>query len=53
MVIRYGSPEEVGMSSLGIKRCEDVVKRLVDIGNTPSVVTLVARKGVIVSHEAC
>lgn len=52
MVIRYGKPEEVGMSSLGIKRCEDTVKRLVDIGNTPSVVTLVARKGVIVSHKA-
>lgn len=52
MIIKYGNPEEVGMSSLGIKRCEDAVTRLVDIGNTPSVVTLVARRGVIVSHKA-
>jgi CubicO group peptidase (beta-lactamase class C family) len=52
MELRYGSPEEVGMSKEGITRVEDVVKRLVDTNNTPSVVTLVARDGVIVSHKA-
>lgn len=52
MIIRYGNPEEAGMSSSGIKRCEDAVTRLVDSGNTPSVITLVARRGVIVSHKA-
>jgi CubicO group peptidase (beta-lactamase class C family) len=52
MVLRTGTPEEAGMSSAGVKRAEDVVQRLVDTGNTPSVVALIARDGIIVSHKA-
>jgi CubicO group peptidase (beta-lactamase class C family) len=52
MILKSGAPEDVGMSAEGIKRAENVVQRLVDIGNTPSVVTLIARKGVIVLHKA-
>jgi serine-type D-Ala-D-Ala carboxypeptidase len=51
-VLREGHPEEVGMSAQGIVRAEKTVQHLVDIGNTPSVVALIARDGVIVSHQA-
>jgi Beta-lactamase class C and other penicillin binding proteins len=52
MQLKEGSPESAGMSSAGIARAEAAVARLVDTGNTPSVVELIARKGIIVSHKA-
>jgi CubicO group peptidase (beta-lactamase class C family) len=52
MILKNGTPEEVGMSTAGVRRAEAAAERLVAIGNTPSVVTLIARKGVIVSHKA-
>jgi len=52
MVLKEGKPEEVGMSTEGIKRAEEAAKRLVDNGNTPSIITLIARDNVIVSHKA-
>jgi serine-type D-Ala-D-Ala carboxypeptidase len=51
-VLRDGNPEEVGMSGRGIERAEKTLQHLVDIGNTPSAVALIARDGVIVSHKA-
>ncbi len=52
MELRYGKPEEVGMSTAGVERVEQAVQRLIDNGNTPSVVELIARDGIIVSHKA-
>jgi phage FluMu protein gp41 len=52
MILQNGKPEEVGMSTAGVKRAEAAAERLVATGNTPSIVTLIARKGVIVSHKA-
>lgn len=52
MKLRYGNPEEVGMSKERILNAEGVVQRLVETGNTPSAITLIARDGVIVSHKA-
>lgn len=52
MVLRNGVLEEVGMSKEGISRAEKVAQRLVESGNSPAIVTLIARNGVIVSHKA-
>ena len=52
MTLRTGNPKDAGMSHEGIKMAEAIVQRLVDNGNTPSVVELIARDGIIVSHKA-
>jgi CubicO group peptidase (beta-lactamase class C family) len=40
-----GSPEEVGLSSVQLKRLEDVTKKQIDDGLVPGAVMLVARRG--------
>ncbi len=52
MKLRYGDPEEVGMSGDRVRRLAQLVKGWVDLGMTPSLVVLIARKGVIVLYEA-
>jgi CubicO group peptidase (beta-lactamase class C family) len=50
--LREGLPEEVGMDPIRIGRLRDLVGGWVKSGHTPSVIVLVARRGVIVLHEA-
>jgi CubicO group peptidase (beta-lactamase class C family) len=52
MTLRYGDPEEAGMSGARIHRLTELAERWVTDGVTPTLVLLVARKGVIVLHEA-
>jgi serine-type D-Ala-D-Ala carboxypeptidase len=49
---REGLPEEVGMDPVRIGRLRDLVGGWVASGDTPSAIVLVARRGVIVLHEA-
>ena len=50
--LREGVPEDVGMDPARIRRLRDLVGGWVKSGDHPSVVVLVARRGVIVLHEA-
>src|ERR1700694_2618675 len=50
--LREGLPEEVGMDPVRIGRLRELVGGWVERGDTPSVIVLVARRGVIVLHEA-
>jgi serine-type D-Ala-D-Ala carboxypeptidase len=50
--LRYGDPEEAGMSGERVLRLAQLAKNWVDQGMTPALVVLVARTGVIVLHEA-
>jgi serine-type D-Ala-D-Ala carboxypeptidase len=50
--LREGLPEEVGMDPVRIGRLRELVGSWVERGDTPSVIVLVARRGVIVLHEA-
>jgi CubicO group peptidase (beta-lactamase class C family) len=50
--LRVGAPEDVGMDPARIRRLRDRVGGWVKSGDHPSVVVLVARRGVIVLHEA-
>ena len=52
MKLRPGTPEEVGMSAQRIQHVVDLAEGWVAQGITPALVVLVARKGVIVLHEA-
>jgi CubicO group peptidase (beta-lactamase class C family) len=47
-----GTPESVGMDPARVRKARDLLAGWVDCGDTPSVVALVARRGVIVLHEA-
>jgi hypothetical protein len=49
---REGLPEEARMDPVRIGRLRDLVGGWVASGDTPSVIVLVARRGVIVLHEA-
>ena len=51
-VLREGSPDEVGMDPKRVQRARDLLHAHVDGGNTPTLVALVARRGVIVLAEA-
>lgn len=51
-VLRCGSPEDVGMSPERIERVRRLCAGWVKEGLTPSLQVLVARRGVIVLHEA-
>jgi CubicO group peptidase (beta-lactamase class C family) len=51
-ILREGSPESVGMDSARVKRLSELVAGWVKNGDTPSVVVLVARRGVVVLHDA-
>jgi serine-type D-Ala-D-Ala carboxypeptidase len=50
--LRVGAPEDVGMDPVRIGRLRELVGSWVENGDTPSVAVLVARRGVIVLHEA-
>jgi len=50
--LRVGAPEDVGMDPTRIRLLRDRVGGWVKNGDHPSVVVLVARRGVIVLHEA-
>ena len=51
-VFREGTPESVGMDCAQIQKVRELLAGWVACGDTPSVVALVARRGVIVLHEA-
>ena len=51
-VLREGSPDEVGMDPKRVQLARELVHAHVDRGNTPTLVVLVARRGVIVLAEA-
>ncbi|MBW2365095.1 MAG: beta-lactamase family protein [Deltaproteobacteria bacterium] len=50
--LRYGSPEEAGMVPDRIENVKKLAKGWVTEGQTPSLVVLAARRGVIFLHEA-
>src|SRR5690348_9754178 len=50
--LRRGDPEEVGMSSARVQRIAKLVETWVADGNSPALVVLAARRGVVVLHEA-
>jgi len=52
MELRHGTPEEVGMSAERVQHVVDLAEGWVAQGIHPALVTLVARRGVIVIHEA-
>ena len=52
MELRPGNPEEVGMSTQRVRYIVDLAKGWVDQGFMPALAVLVARRGVIVIHEA-
>jgi CubicO group peptidase (beta-lactamase class C family) len=51
-LLRYGDPEEVGMSARRVRGVDDLARRWVEDGTHPALVVLVARRGVVVLHEA-
>jgi CubicO group peptidase (beta-lactamase class C family) len=52
MELRQGKPEEVGMLSERIDRARQLCAQWVASGHTPTISVCVARRGVIVLHEA-
>ncbi len=50
MSLRPGTAEEAGMSAERLENVKKACRRWVDSGDTASVVTVVARNGVIVHH---
>jgi len=52
MKLRSGTPEEAGMSAQRVRHIVDLAEGWVAQGITPALVVLVARRGVIVIHEA-
>ena len=52
MKLRPGLPEEVGMSAARMRHVATLAESWVQQGVTPALVVLVARRGVIVLHEA-
>jgi CubicO group peptidase (beta-lactamase class C family) len=51
-VLQHGSPESAGMDPSRVQRLHDLVSGWVAHGDTPSVIALVARRGIIVMHDA-
>src|SRR5512140_1284303 len=52
MKLRAGTPEEAGLSPHRLERIKALAAQWVSTGLTPSLVVLVARRGVIALHEA-
>lgn len=50
--LRYGTSAEAGMLPEQVERARAVAERLVKEGETPSLIVLAARRGVIFLHEA-
>ena len=51
-VLRYGCPEDAGMSSDRLKEADKLIRRAISEGAFPGAVFLIARSGVIVMHRA-
>jgi CubicO group peptidase (beta-lactamase class C family) len=51
MILKYGNPKDVGMSEEKIYRLEALQQQWVEQGVSPVMISLVARKGIIVSHK--
>ncbi|MCH8292597.1 beta-lactamase family protein [Candidatus Poribacteria bacterium] len=52
MILRAGTPEEAGMSAQRVSHAANLAKSWVTEGHHPALVVLVARRGVMVLHEA-
>src|SRR5246127_1959600 len=52
MKLRPGSPEQVGMLPERVAHVRDLCARWIEEGHTPTLGVCVARRGVIVLHEA-
>jgi CubicO group peptidase (beta-lactamase class C family) len=52
LLLKEGPPESVGMDPVRVNRLRELCSRWVKTGNTPSLSVLVARRGMIVLHEA-
>jgi serine-type D-Ala-D-Ala carboxypeptidase len=52
LMLREGTPEEAGMDPARVERLRELLAGWVACGDTPSAVACVARRGVIVLHEA-
>jgi CubicO group peptidase (beta-lactamase class C family) len=52
MQLRYGTPKEAGMHPERVAHARDLCARWVESGHTPTLGVCVARRGVIVLHEA-
>jgi len=52
MELRHGTPEEAGMSAERVQHVVDLAENWVEQGIHPALVVLVARRGIIVAHEA-
>ena len=52
MQLQPGTPAEAGMSAVRIRRIADLAQGWVTQGLTPALVVLVARRGIVVLHEA-
>jgi len=51
-VLQVGTPEKVGMDPVRLDRLRELARGWVEKGDTPSLILLVARRGVIVLHES-
>lgn len=51
-VLQYGSPQRAGIDPARVQRLHDLLAGWVARGDSPSIVALVARRGIIVMHEA-
>ncbi len=51
-VIRYGTPVEAGMSADSLEAAVDLFRHAVEVDDLRGVVVLVARRGIVVVHEA-
>src|SRR5262245_3166940 len=52
MKLRYGDPDEAGMSAQRVRHIAHLARSWVEQGITPALVVLAARRGIIVLHEA-
>ncbi len=52
MKLRPGTPEEAGMSPARVQHVKELARSWVEDGTHPALVVLVARRGIIVLHEA-
>lgn len=52
MILRTGNPQEVGMSTQKMNYVDEMASNWIKDEKLPSLVTLVARKGVIVLNKA-
>ena len=50
--LREGLPQDVGMDPVRVQRLRELIAGWVKSGDSPSISVLVARRGVIVLHEA-